>query len=59
MIADHFGAEVVNLPLATDHYFTWTPAFAPLPGGEILYYPAALDQEGPAQPARTVWPPSS
>lgn len=45
MIADHFDAEVVNLPLATDRYYHLDTCFCPLPGGEILYYPAALDQE--------------
>jgi N-dimethylarginine dimethylaminohydrolase len=49
MIADHFGAEVVSLPLATDRYYHLDTCFCPLPGGEILYYPPALDEEARRQ----------
>lgn len=45
MIADHFGVEVVSLPLATDRYYHLDTCFCPLPGGDVLYYPPALDEE--------------
>jgi N-dimethylarginine dimethylaminohydrolase len=46
MIADHFGEEVVELPLATAQYYHLDTCFCPLSGGEILYYPPAIDPAG-------------
>ncbi|HEY5073022.1 MAG TPA: arginine deiminase-related protein [Caulobacteraceae bacterium] len=45
MIADHFGEQVMSLPLATDRYYHLDTCFCPLSGGEILYYPPALTAE--------------
>lgn len=45
MIAEHFGEEVVSLPLATERYYHLDTCFCPLSGGEILYYPRALTTE--------------
>ncbi|MEO8812450.1 MAG: arginine deiminase-related protein [Caulobacteraceae bacterium] len=45
IIAAHFGARVVELPLATEQYYHLDTCFCPLSGGEILYHPAALTAE--------------
>jgi N-dimethylarginine dimethylaminohydrolase len=42
IIADHFGQQVVHLPLATEQFYHLDTCFCPLSGGEILYYPPAL-----------------
>ncbi len=41
-IAAYFGAQVVELPLATEQFYHLDTCFCPLSGGEILYYPSAL-----------------
>jgi len=46
MIADHFGEEVVSLPLASERYYHLDTCFCPLSGGEILFYPPAIEPEG-------------
>ncbi len=45
IIARHFGAQVVHLPLATEQFYHLDTCFCPLSGGEILYYPPALTAE--------------
>ncbi|MHB8530337.1 MAG: dimethylarginine dimethylaminohydrolase family protein [Caulobacteraceae bacterium] len=45
IIADHFGAEVVSLPLASERYYHLDTCFCPLSGGEVLYYPPALTDQ--------------
>jgi len=42
VIEDHFGQQVVHLPLATEQFYHLDTCFCPLSGGEILYYPPAL-----------------
>ena len=42
MAAAFFGREVVALELASPRFYHLDTCFCPLPGGEILYYPAAF-----------------
>ncbi len=42
VLADAFGRPVVALQLATPCFYHLDTCFCPLPGGEVLYYPAAF-----------------
>jgi N-dimethylarginine dimethylaminohydrolase len=41
-IADYFSRRVVPLELATERYYHLDTCFCPLPGGEVIYWPAAF-----------------
>ena len=41
-IADYFARRVVPLELATERYYHLDTCFCPLPGGEVVYWPAAF-----------------
>ncbi len=47
-VAEEFGAEVVALRLADPSFYHMDTALCPLPGGEVLYVPAAFTPEGRA-----------
>ena len=43
-IKDYFGAPVIPLELVSGQYYHLDTCFAPLSGGEILYYPPAFSK---------------
>ncbi len=43
-IKDYFGAPVVPLELVTGQFYHLDTCFAPLSGGEVLYYPPAFSK---------------
>ena len=46
VIADEFAAEVVALELADARFYHMDTALCPLPGGELMFVPAAFTPEG-------------
>ncbi len=44
-VAAFFGRDTVRLELATPKFYHLDTCFCPLPGGEVLYYPAAFTPE--------------
>jgi N-dimethylarginine dimethylaminohydrolase len=45
-VEDVFGQDVVALKLADARFYHMDTAFAPLPGGEVMYLPQAFDARG-------------
>lgn len=44
ILGQAFGTEVVSLRLVDPRFYHLDTCFAPLPGGRLLYYPAAFDE---------------
>lgn len=53
-LADHFEIEVVSLRLVDQRFYHLDTCFAPLPGGRLLYYPAAFDARSRAEIAARI-----
>jgi N-dimethylarginine dimethylaminohydrolase len=53
-IARVFGQTVVPLELVTDRFYHLDTCFSVLPGGEVMYYPAALSPDSQAAVAALV-----
>jgi N-dimethylarginine dimethylaminohydrolase len=44
VLGQTFGVDVVSLRLVDPRFYHLDTCFAPLPGGRVLYYPAAFDE---------------
>ena len=48
-LAETFGVEVVSLRLVDARFYHLDTCFTPLPGGRVMYYPAAFDARSRAE----------